>query len=142
VSVRAHLAWRSGRTAEALRLIESMHGDRWYQLTLTSPFFGQAHDRYLRAELLRTLGRDEEAAGWYAALGESSPFEIIYLAPAARALGLMAERAGDRALAATHFARALEVWGEGGEPGHLSVEIRQKLEAWRRRGVGAPGAGV
>ncbi len=57
--------------------------DRLALTAVASPFFSLASQRYLRAELLRELGRPEEAAGWYAAIAERSPYELVY-APAAR----------------------------------------------------------
>ena len=69
---------------EALALLEHPRPELWFQLTVASPFFSLASQRFLRAELLRELSRPEEAAGWYAAIAERSPYELAYL-PAARA---------------------------------------------------------
>jgi hypothetical protein len=58
----------------------------WFQLTVASPFFSLASQRYLRAELLREVGRLEEAVGWYKSIAERSPYELIYAEPARRRL--------------------------------------------------------
>ena len=47
---------------------------------MASPFYAQAFERYMRAELLDALGRDDEARGWREAIAERSPYEIIYRA--------------------------------------------------------------
>jgi hypothetical protein len=85
-SIRAHAAASSGDLSAALRLLERARLELWYQLTVTSPFYGAAYDRFQRAELLRATGRADEALAWYRALGESSPYELVYLAPAKRRL--------------------------------------------------------
>lgn len=57
---------------------------------MASPFFSLASQRYLRAELLRETGREEEAAGWYSAIAQRSPYELIYAEPARRRVAEMA----------------------------------------------------
>lgn len=57
---------------------------------MASPFFSLASQRYLRAELLRETGRQEEAAGWYSTIAQRSPYELIYGEPARRRLTEMA----------------------------------------------------
>ena len=49
----------------------------WY-----SPYYSRPLGRFIRAEALRQLGRDEEALGWYGTLGEKYGTEFVYLAPA------------------------------------------------------------
>jgi hypothetical protein len=77
---------------------------------VTSPFFSRAFERYLRAELLAAVDRDDEAIAWYGTLGESSPYEIVFLAPAHLRQGELYERRGDAASAASHFARCSRLW--------------------------------
>jgi serine/threonine-protein kinase len=79
----AAIARAEGRVQEALALLERPGPRLWFQLTVASPFFSLASQRFLRAELLYQLGRSEEAVGWYGSLAERSPYELIY-APAAR----------------------------------------------------------
>jgi len=94
VELRAALARADGRSDEALALLERWHPRLWFQLTVASPFFSLASQRYLHAELLREAGRLEEAAGWYASIAERSPYELIYAGPARRRLAEMAAATG------------------------------------------------
>jgi DNA-binding SARP family transcriptional activator len=80
VELDAALTHARGRPAEALAKLERARPELWFQLTVASPFFSLASQRYLRARLLEEVGRGREAAGWYRALAERSPYEIIYAA--------------------------------------------------------------
>ncbi len=108
--IRAQVAHADGRPADALEILGEMQPEIWYQFTVTSPFFSGAHDRYLRAEALFELGRYEEALGWYRALGESSPYELIYLAPALLRQSQINSRLGRHDRAADDAARASTLW--------------------------------
>lgn len=88
--LNASLARAEGRTAEALALLEGTKPRLWFQLTVASPFFCLTSRRFLQAELLRDVGRTEEAAGWYGSLVQRSPYELVYRTAAQdrlRALG-------------------------------------------------------
>jgi DNA-binding SARP family transcriptional activator len=89
VELQAAIARAEGKPAEALLLLEQWRPRLWFQLTVASPFFSLASQRYLRAELLRETGRPEEAAGWYDSIAERSPYELIYDGPARRRLAEM-----------------------------------------------------
>jgi tetratricopeptide (TPR) repeat protein len=89
VELQAAIARAEGKPAEALLLLEQWRPRLWFQLTVASPFFSLASQRYLRAELLRETGRPEEAAGWYGSIAERSPYELIYAGPARRRLAEM-----------------------------------------------------
>ena len=88
--LRAAMARAEGRLGEGLTMLERSRPELWFQLTVASPFFSLASQRYLRAELLRETGREEEAAGWYAAIAQRSPYELIYAEPARRRRAEMA----------------------------------------------------
>lgn len=109
-SVRAQVARASGRGDEALRLIEGSQPEVWYQLAITSPFYSCAFERFLRADLLREAGRLDEALAWYATLGQSSPYELIYVAPAHMRQAQIHEVLGNRQRAADHARRAAALW--------------------------------
>lgn len=109
-SIEARLAQIDGRPAEALAHLRGMHTDLWFQLTVASPFYGQAHDRFLCADVLRELGRDEEALGWYGAVAERSPFELVYAAPAHLRRGEIYERIGEPRRAAAEYRRFVGLW--------------------------------
>jgi tetratricopeptide (TPR) repeat protein len=109
-TVRASAAAAGGDRAAALRLLGEPEEELWYQQSVTSPFFSRAFERYLRAELLAATGRDEDAIAWYGTLGESSPYEIVYLAPAHYRQGELHERRGDPVRAANHYALCARLW--------------------------------
>ena len=90
VELRAALARAEGRAAVGLTMLERSRPELWFQLTVASPFFSLASQRYLRAELLRETGRPEEAAGWYSTIAQRSPYELIYAGPARQRLAEMA----------------------------------------------------
>lgn len=108
--IRAQVAHAAGHPADALAMLGDAQPEIWYQLTVTSPFYSGAHDRYLRAEALFELGRYEEALGWYGALGESSPYELIYLAPALLRQSQINDRLGRHDVAVAEGARAVRLW--------------------------------
>lgn len=84
--LEARIAAGEGRPEDAIRALEAARPELWFQLTVASPFFSLASERWLRAELLREVGRTEEAAGWYGAIAERSPYELVYAGPAGRRL--------------------------------------------------------
>jgi DNA-binding SARP family transcriptional activator len=89
LELQAAIYRADGRPEEALRIMDRFHPQLWFQLTVASPFFSLASQRYLRAELLREVGRLEEAAGWYRSIAQRSPYELIYAAPARQRLAEM-----------------------------------------------------
>lgn len=84
--VRAQVQWREGNAGRALATLEGIHPDIWYQLTFLSPFYAFALERFTRGQILVELGRGAEARAWLEALGQSSPFELIYVDAARRML--------------------------------------------------------
>ncbi|MBA3555834.1 MAG: hypothetical protein H0W29_13890, partial [Gemmatimonadales bacterium] len=74
----AEIARAENRVEEGIAILERSEPRLWFQLTVASPFFTLASRRWLHAELLREGGRLGEAAGWYAAIAERSPYELIY----------------------------------------------------------------
>jgi class 3 adenylate cyclase/tetratricopeptide (TPR) repeat protein len=113
LSVEAHRAARAGDSARALRLLE---GDRLkapLERVALSPFFAQALDRYLRAELLTTLGRPEEALRWYASLSDGA--DLMFWAAAHRRQSELLTRMGRAEEAPPHAERVRALRG-GHEP--------------------------
>ncbi|HJR17394.1 MAG TPA: tetratricopeptide repeat protein, partial [Gemmatimonadales bacterium] len=106
-SIRAHVSAGSNRDAEALALLERAGWE-----AASSVFASEAYDRYFRAELLERLGREDEALGWYGSIAERAAYELVYLAPAHRRQAEIYERRGKRELAARHYRRFIELWGE------------------------------
>jgi tetratricopeptide (TPR) repeat protein len=85
----AHVARGEGKPGEALAHLERSRPRLWFQLTVASPFFSLASRRFLQAELLREAGRFDEAAGWYDAIAQRSPYELVYAAPARERLSTL-----------------------------------------------------
>jgi hypothetical protein len=56
---------------------------------LDGPVGDQGTERFARAEVLRALGRTDEARAWYSSLGYTSLDLAIYAAPAAQRLAAM-----------------------------------------------------
>lgn len=94
---------------------------------MASVLGSRAYDRFLRAELLRELGRNDEALGWYATQGQTIVPGLIYLAPAELRQAQICERLGDRARAARHYRRFIELWHDA------DAELQPVVADARRR---------
>lgn len=90
-------------------------------------------DRYLGAELLEGLGREDEAPRWYASIAQRSSRELVFLAPAELRQAAIYEKRGDRAEAAGHYRRFLQAW-DGPE-----TALAPAVE-WVRARLAKPGA--
>ena len=113
-SLRGHLLAARGRREEALAELERgrLVANEGF---LDSPIGSQALDRWQRAELLRELGRDDDALRWYQTLSETSLSHQLYRAPAALRVAEIEERHGRLASAAAHYGRFVQSW-EQSEP--------------------------
>jgi DNA-binding SARP family transcriptional activator/tetratricopeptide (TPR) repeat protein len=106
----AGLARAESGPLEALAVLGSPHIDLWFQVTVTSPFLSLAYERFFRAELLHELGRDAEALGWYGAIAQRSPYELIYAAPAHLRRAEIFARQGDPTAAGAEYERLRTQW--------------------------------
>jgi hypothetical protein len=79
-----------------------------------SPFFAQALDRYLRAEVLRELGRNEDALRWYASLSEGP--DILFWAAAHQRQNELLGRVGRTEEAKWHIERLQSILPAGKSP--------------------------
>lgn len=110
LGLRARLAWQSGRPEEALRLLDSLElRDIQGDINVT-PFAARANERFLRGDVLASLGRYDEALRWFESLGDGSVTEIPMRAPAHLRQAEIYERLGQRDRAAWHYAQALDLW--------------------------------
>jgi len=126
--IRARIAWERGDPAETVRILEQARMVVPTDLTWPSPFFSHGHERLLRAEALKSLGRDEEALGWYSSLpGGFSPFDLIYMAPAHFSQAEIHERLGRLEEAEARYARVVELWRD------CDPELRPLVEEAERR---------
>ena len=93
-------------------------------------FEAEALDRFTRAELLRRLGRADEALGWYEAIAQRASYELVYLGPAELAQADLYAARGDHAKAAEHYRRFLALWKDCDPLFHPVVdEARRRLAA-------------
>jgi hypothetical protein len=67
-----------------------------------------AHARFLRAEILHDLGRDDEATQWYGSLSEQ--YDSMYLPLIHLRMGQISERARNVRAAADHYMRFIALW--------------------------------
>lgn len=119
--VRAHAAWRQGRPGDALALLEGGRLEiSWAQRLAPSPFLSQNFERYLRAQLLETVGRDEEALRWYECVPADFVHEIVFLAPSYLRRAEIHDRRGEYAKARDFYQRFIALWREG-EPEEAAV---------------------
>jgi len=109
-----------GDSAGALAVIEGAITGVWYQFAIASPVYAGAFERLLRAELLMDVGRHAEAVGWLAAIGERSPWELPFVAPARALEARCHERTGDRD-GATRCWREVARWYAGGDGGAVTA---------------------
>jgi tetratricopeptide (TPR) repeat protein len=108
-TVRAEIALRAGAPRQALAEVEQVHFSPRAPV-MSATLHSGAHQRFLHAELLRAVGRDEEALRWYSSFPGPSGYDISYLAPASLRQGEIEERRGQRAEAIAHYERALRLW--------------------------------
>ncbi len=133
IGIRARVKMNEGNDAEALELLETASMSALFELTMASPFFSQALERYLRAELLDRLGRTEEALRWYDSFREHSTYDLIYLAPSHLRRAQMFERSGDHQKATLHYSKFLALWKD------CDVELAGAVKAAEQRLAGVSG---
>jgi predicted RNA polymerase sigma factor len=67
--------------------------------------------RWVRAEVLRDLGRDREALAWYVTLAEDTDARWEqYQAPARLRIAQLRERLGEKREAANQYRRFIALW--------------------------------
>jgi hypothetical protein len=114
LEVRAELALAHGVPGTALALLRQRKGESWYEYHFASPFFSGSRARYLRAGLEAAAAKGEDdvrrAITLFSAFEGYSAFDLIYAGPSHFRRAALYERLGDRAAAASHYARFLELW--------------------------------
>lgn len=135
LEIRASAALADGKPEAALQFLQraSMtvaHSNQvWY-----SPYHSRPLGRFIRAEALLQLGRDEEAAGWYGTLGEKYGTEFVYLAPALLRQAEIYERRGEIQRSLRYYGRFATRWQDGDlEYQPLVREIRTRMRELTRR---------
>ena len=125
--VQAHVAWRQDRPKHALALLEGAQLRLSYAERLAhSPFFAQNFERYLRAQLLEVVGRDEDALLWYECVSSDFVHEVVFLAPSHLRRATIYDRRGDHANARNHYQRFIALWGDAEPEEALVVADAQR----------------
>jgi len=94
--------------------------------------YALGHVRFLRAEILSELGRQEEALSWYASIPGRPLYDLVFMAPSHRRQAEIHERLGNPEKAAEHYARFIELWNESDpELQPLVADARSKLSGLR-----------
>jgi tetratricopeptide (TPR) repeat protein len=128
--IRAQVHWNQGDNAAALAEFEKMKMPFSTDFRLWSPFFQQWHERYMRAELLHEMGRDEEALGWTSSFPDINGIGFLYRAPIHLRRAEYYERTGRTAEAAENYAAFIEIWKDCDEELRPIVdEARSRLNA-------------
>jgi hypothetical protein len=125
--LRARLAWMNGNTAEALRLVETLETSDSQGDVDVTPFASRAHERFLRGELLASLGRNEEALHWFGSLGYGSVSEIPFRAPSHLRQAEIYERFGMRREATRHYSEFVKLWS------NADANLRPMVDTARQR---------
>lgn len=126
-TVRADVALSAGRAGEALKYLESVRGMLPLDARGATPLT-EEHARYLRAEALVALGRDDDALAWYAN-GFDGPdvISFLYRAPASRRMAEIYVRKGEREKAVAAYSRFLRMWA------HCDAALQPELADARAR---------
>lgn len=131
-AVRAEVLWLEEGARAALAEVSRFRLES-HAATIRR-FWAGGHARFLKAELLHQLGRDEEALPLYASFPRES-WDLPYLAPSHRRQAEIYERRGKRDEAIMHYARFVDLW-KNAEPElqPLVTRARQALEQLRAPG--------
>jgi DNA-binding SARP family transcriptional activator/TolB-like protein len=124
-ALRARIAQRGGDSRRALALLEKGWPHRTLPQFSSYETYAHTPERLLRADLLRSLGREREALEWYATVDEDLGAGVAYLAPAHLAQAEILDRLGERRAAAAHYARFVGLW-KGADPSSQPIVQRAR----------------
>jgi serine/threonine-protein kinase len=133
LEIHALVASAAGDTARALAIIEKQGLNINSHYQVLAPLYERPLGRFLRAEFLHAMKRDDEALGWYATFTTLSMIELAVLAPAYLRQGEIHERQGNRALALEFYERFVNRWKDSDpEFRPLVADVRGRMERLRR----------
>ncbi len=118
----AEISRTTGHAARALATVERIPKGRLGAGRLLAHW--STRERFLLAELLVALGREEEALPWYASF--RSYYDGLYMAPAHFRQGEIYERLGNGERALHHYGRFITLWRD------CDAEFRPLLEKARQ----------
>ncbi|HVS02844.1 MAG TPA: tetratricopeptide repeat protein, partial [Thermoanaerobaculia bacterium] len=128
-ALRAQLLARRGDLAGALAQLDRTHVEAPGRTLNFSLYYAGTEARLLRAELLRQLGRGEEAIRWYRSVDETCCFESLVYGPWTHLQrARIHDQADRRDRAVWHYGRFLDAWRDA-EPALQPVvrEVEQRL---------------
>jgi len=131
-SLRARAAFAVGDLRGTLDHLEQAD---W--IAVKSGFEGEAADRFLRAVVLDSLGRDQEALAWYRAIAQRATHELVYVAPARLRESVLAARLNERDHAISALRSADLLWRRAPQPQRDRVAEAERQV--RQLGVALPG---
>jgi tetratricopeptide (TPR) repeat protein len=132
---RAELATARGEAAEGLDTLARAEVEVGYDCGITSPFYSRAGARYLRGTLAESTGCHDESARWFASFGETSVYDLAYMAPALVRRGLSLEKLGRPEAAIEDYRRALALWAD--HDADLAAIVAPAEERLTALGLGA-----
>jgi tetratricopeptide (TPR) repeat protein len=130
--LRAAVQQARGQPRQALATLgpPRIPAERSFPVLLSYP---GAVERWLRAELLNSLGRHEEALRWYATFPDPAAHDLIWAAPAHFRQAQIHARRGETALAKLHDRRFLALWR------HADPALQPWVREARERSDAVPG---
>ena len=107
--LQSEVAWLQGDPRRALAALgePQLEPDGTLAEILSYP---KAQERWLRAELLRELGRHQEALRIYGSFPDPAGYDLMYLAPSHLRRAEILEEMGQQREAAWHYARFVDLW--------------------------------
>ncbi len=108
--------------------LEQMDYEKWWRASPgTDAFTSLAYERYLRAQVLKSLGRHEEAIRWLSTLGNVGWSDITYKAPKHFLLAEIYEELEQPEKAVEHYNYFIKLWQK------CDPELQPKVEEAKMR---------
>jgi DNA-binding SARP family transcriptional activator/tetratricopeptide (TPR) repeat protein len=107
--IRLEILRSAGKPAEALALLgkPQIPADKRLPHAWSYP---QAHERFLRAQMLEAAGRNEEALRWYATFPDPNAYDFMFLPGALQRRAELLEKMGRKGEAVAAYERLLRLW--------------------------------
>jgi tetratricopeptide (TPR) repeat protein len=129
LEIRALVAAEAGRDAEALTIVQGQTMTIRWLYDVRNPLYFRSFGRLLRADLLRRVGRHDEALAWYAGFAWSASPEFVYLAPVNLGQAESLDALGRRTEAEEYYRRFVARWRDA-DP-DLQLRVRRAVERIR-----------
>lgn len=129
-SLRAQHLWQQGDREPALAEFEKAEIKAGYEDYMFSLFLFQSLDRYLRAELLLEMGREEEALHWFGSFAWCMGQEYLFMPHSDLRRGQINDRLGNTDEARKRYQRFVDYWADADPRFQPQVnEVRERLES-------------